>query len=78
VAEKYGYLYRPAEIEEIVARGRLLEGHARRIYFKLNNNAGDAPAINGIQIRQLLGQESPDRPEVEAEWRARRRPARPR
>jgi len=76
VAEKYGYLYSPAEIEEIVGRGRLLDGRARRIYFELNNNAGDAPAINGIQIRELLGQDGPDRALVEAEWRARRRSAR--
>src|SRR6266545_3340215 len=55
VAEKYGYLYNEAEIGEIVARGRGLAGHARRVYFKLNNNVGAAPAINGIQIRELLG-----------------------
>ena len=73
VAEKYGYLYNPTEIEEIVARGRSLKGQASRIYFKLNNNVGDAPAINGIQIRELLGQDTPDRVAVEGEWRARRR-----
>ncbi len=73
VAEKYGYLYSEAELGEIVTRGRRLEGHARRIYFKLNNNVGDAPAINGIQIRELLGQEHPDRARVEAQWRERRR-----
>ena len=74
VAEKYGYLYREAELQEIVARGRGLAGHARRVYFKLNNNVGDAPAINGIQIRELLGLPNPDRAQVEAEWRRRRRP----
>jgi len=72
VAEKYGYLYDEAEVTEIVSRGRELAGHARRVYFKLNNNVGDAPAINGIQIRELLGQETPDRTTVEAEWRRRR------
>ena len=61
VAEKYGYLYDSTEIEEIVARGRGLDGQASRIYFKLNNNVGDAPAINGIQIRELLGQDTADR-----------------
>jgi len=76
VAEKFGYLYRPAEIEEIVARGRSLDGRARRIFFKMNNNVGDAPAINGGQIRELLGQDTPDRTVVEVEWRARRRSAR--
>jgi len=72
VAEKYGYLYDETEVSEIVSRGRELAGHARRVYFKLNNNVGDAPAINGIQIRELLGQETPDRTTVEAEWRRRR------
>ena len=76
VAEKYGYLYDSTEIAEIVARGRGLDGQASRIYFKLNNNVGDAPAINGVQIRELLGQDTADRAQVEAEWRQRRRPAR--
>jgi uncharacterized protein YecE (DUF72 family) len=75
VAEKYGYLYNDTELGEIVDRGRQLEGRAQRVYFKLNNNVGDAPAINGIQIRELLGQEHPGRPEVQAEWQARRRRA---
>ena len=73
VAEKYGYLYNQAELTKIVDRGRELEGHARRIYFKLNNNVGDAPAINGVQIRELLGQDNADRDQVETEWRQRRR-----
>jgi len=72
VAEKFGYLYNPGEIEEIVARGRALDGQASRVYFELNNNVGDAPAINGIQIKELLGQDTADRAEVEAEWRRRR------
>lgn len=75
VAEKYGYLYDASELESIVARGRQLEGRASRIYFKLNNNVGDAPAINGEQIRELLGQERANRAEIESEWRRRRRPA---
>ena len=76
VAEKYGYLYDRQELAGIVARGRALEGRARRVYFKLNNNAGDAPAINGEEIKELLGLETADRSEVEAEWRSRRRTAR--
>src|SRR5712671_1665324 len=76
VAEKYGYLYNRAELTGIVARGRALEGRARRVYFKLNNNVGDAPALNGEDIKELLGQETADRAAVEQEWRSRRR-ARP-
>jgi uncharacterized protein YecE (DUF72 family) len=72
VAEKYGYLYDEAELTEIVARGRSLDGRARRVYFELNNNVGDAPAINGLQIRELLGQDHADRDEVLAAWRRRR------
>jgi len=73
VAEKYGYLYKREELAGIVARGRALEGRARRVFFKLNNNVGDAPAINGEEIKELLGQETPDRAAVEQEWRSRRR-----
>jgi uncharacterized protein YecE (DUF72 family) len=72
VAEKYGYLYREDELREIVARGRALEGRARRVYFELNNNVGDAPAINGVQIRELLGLDTPARDVVLASWRQRR------
>ena len=74
VAEKYGYLYDEAELSALVTRVRRLEGRARRIYFKLNNNVEDAPAINGGQIKELLGLASPDRAEVEAAWRKRRAP----
>ena len=71
VAEKYGYLYSEAELAEIVAGARRLDGRARRVYLELNNNIEDAPAINGGQIRELLGQDTADRAAVEAEWRAR-------
>lgn len=77
VAEKYGYLYREAELVELVARTRLLEGRARCVYFKLNNNVEDAPAINGGQIKDLLGLDSPERAAVEAAWHGRRAAARP-
>ena len=73
VAEKYGYHYARAELTEIVARGRALDGQARRVYFELNNNVGDAPALNGEDIKELLGQERADRAEIERQWRSRRR-----
>ncbi len=76
VAEKYGYLYSRRELEQIVARGRSFGGSARRVYFQLNNNVGDAPAINGAEIQELLGLERPDRAQIEAEWRRRRRKTR--
>jgi uncharacterized protein YecE (DUF72 family) len=76
VAEKYGYLYREEELTDIVGRLKRLDGRARRVYVKMNNNVTDAPAINGEQIRALLGQETADREQVLGEWRAlwRRRP----
>jgi uncharacterized protein YecE (DUF72 family) len=77
VAEKYGYLYNREELAGIVARGRALAGQARRVYFKLNNNVGDAPAINGLEIKELLGLETADRAAVEQEWRRRRAPRPP-
>ncbi|HKX04693.1 MAG TPA: DUF72 domain-containing protein [Methylomirabilota bacterium] len=73
VAEKYGYLYNREELSGIVARGRALDGQAQRVYFKLNNNVGDAPALNAEDIKELLGQETADRAAIEREWRARRR-----
>jgi uncharacterized protein YecE (DUF72 family) len=76
VAEKYGYLYRREELQGLVARARRLQGHARRVYFQLNNNVGDAPAINGAEIQEILELPVPDRARVEAEWRARWRPPR--
>ena len=72
VAEKYGYRYTVDELREIVSKARELDGHARRVYLKLNNNEEDFPAINGIQIKELLGLETPERTAVEAEWRRRR------
>ncbi|HEY7653305.1 MAG TPA: DUF72 domain-containing protein [Methylomirabilota bacterium] len=73
VAEKFGYLYNREELTGIVARGRALDGQARRVYFKLNNNVGDAPAINGEELKELLGLETADRAAVREQWRRRRR-----
>ena len=39
----------------------LRDGRARRVYLELNNNVEDAPAINGGQIKELLGLETADR-----------------
>jgi len=76
VAEKYGYLYREEELAEIVAQARALDGRARRVYLELNNNVEDAPAINGGQIKELLGLPTADRATVETAWRRRRAEAR--
>jgi uncharacterized protein YecE (DUF72 family) len=78
VAEKYGYLYSPAELAGIVGRARQVEGVARRVYFQLNNNREDFPAINGLQIKELLGLEVADPEAVRTEWRERWRRGRAR
>jgi uncharacterized protein YecE (DUF72 family) len=49
VAEKYDYLYRPGELEEIARATGALNGKADRVYMAMNNNCGDYPAINGMQ-----------------------------
>jgi uncharacterized protein YecE (DUF72 family) len=72
VAEKYGYLYSEDELRKIVGKARELDSYARRVYLKLNNNREDFPALNGIQIKELLGLETPERTAVEAEWSRRR------
>ncbi len=76
VAEKYGYFYTEDELREIVGKARALDGHAQRVYLKLNNNREDFPALNGIQIKELLGLETPERTAVEDEWSRRRRATR--
>jgi hypothetical protein len=58
--------------ERSVGKARALDGHAQRVYLKLNNNREDFPAINGIQLKGLLGLETPERAAVEIEWRRRR------
>src|SRR5260370_193152 len=73
VAEKYGYLYNREELTGIVARGRALEGQARRVYFKLHHNVGDAPALDGEAIKELLAQEIADRAAGQPGWRSRPR-----
>ena len=54
---------------------RPLEGAGELAYVLFQE---DAPAINGIQIKELLGQPVPDREGVLAEWRERRRQQRSR
>ena len=77
VAEKYGYLYDRAELTGIVARGRALGGQARRVYFKLNNNVGDAPAINAARSRSCWGSGPPIAPRWRRNGGAAAAPARP-
>jgi uncharacterized protein YecE (DUF72 family) len=54
VAEKYGYLYKPHELEEIARAAGALNGKAERVHVAMNNNRGDDPATNGMQLKQML------------------------
>lgn len=77
VAEKYDYLYSDDEIDQIVQRARRLQGHAKLIFVKFNNNRADYPAINGMQAKaRLLGWTAPDRQELVATLKRRRRSSR--
>ena len=54
VAEKYDYLYSERELEEIARAASALNGKAERVHVAMNNNRGDYPAINGMQLKQML------------------------
>ena len=54
VAEKYDYLYKPHELEEIARAAGALNGKAARVYVAMNSNRGDYPAINGMQLKETL------------------------
>ncbi|MFQ5829786.1 MAG: DUF72 domain-containing protein [Candidatus Methylomirabilia bacterium] len=60
VAEKYDYLYSPEELEAMAHATRAFHQKARRVYTKFNNNTRDYPVRNGLALRRLLGQPTPD------------------
>jgi uncharacterized protein YecE (DUF72 family) len=74
VAEKYDYLYKPAELAEIARAAGVLNGRAERVHVAMNNNRGDYPAINGMQIKEMLLEDwhPPDRAALIAELDERR------
>jgi uncharacterized protein YecE (DUF72 family) len=73
VAEKYGYLYGPEELEELAGRARRLHQRARRVAVTFNNNNEDFPTQNALDLKRLLGLEAPDLAAVRASWRRGRR-----
>ncbi|HEX3176583.1 MAG TPA: DUF72 domain-containing protein [Methylomirabilota bacterium] len=74
VAEKYDYLYRKDELEGIARTAGALNGKAQRVHMAMNNNRGDYPAINGIQLKEMLLEdwEPPDRDALLEELNDRR------
>lgn len=80
VAEKYDYLYRKDELEEIARTAASLSGKAERVHVAMNNNRRDYPVTNGIQLKEMLLEDwqPPDRKALIEELeqrRARRRRA---
>lgn len=75
VAEKYDYLYGPAELAALAARARRLEGKVRRVAVTFNNNNEDFPIQNALDLKRLLGLEAPDLEASRAAWRLAARPA---
>jgi uncharacterized protein YecE (DUF72 family) len=75
VAEKYGYLYNERELEEIARKAGSLNGKADRVYLQLNNNNRDWPAVNAIQLKEMLLEDwrPPDREQLVAELTERRK-----
>ena len=80
VAEKYDYLYKRSELEEIARQAGALNGKAQRVHLAMNNNRGDDPAINGIALREMLSEDwhRPDRDMLVQELKERRAKAKPR
>jgi uncharacterized protein YecE (DUF72 family) len=59
VAERFGYRYDAAELEELAQRAEGLAEQAATVRVMFNNNRGDDAPTGAQQLRQLLGQEAP-------------------
>jgi uncharacterized protein YecE (DUF72 family) len=60
VAERFGWQYRDAELEEIAGRARTLAENAGEVHVAFNNNRGDDAPTAAQRFRALLGQEVPE------------------
>jgi uncharacterized protein YecE (DUF72 family) len=58
VAERFGYRYDEAELEEIAKRAETLAEEAATVRVMFNNNRSDDAPTNAQQLRALLGQEA--------------------
>ena len=74
VAEKYDYLYRKEELEEIARTAAALNGKAERVHLAMNNNRRDYPVVNGLQLKEMLLEDwrPPDRRALIEELEERR------
>jgi uncharacterized protein YecE (DUF72 family) len=55
VAERFGYRYDDAELEEIAQRAEGLAEEADTVRVMFNNNRGDDAPAAATRLRQLLG-----------------------
>ena len=63
VAERFGWSYEDAELEEIASRARELSGYTQDVRVMFNNNrSADAPT-SARRFRELVGQEPGPAPE---------------
>jgi uncharacterized protein YecE (DUF72 family) len=77
VAEKYDYLYGAEELAELAGRARRLHRRARRVAVTFNNNNEDFPTQNALDLKRLLGLETPDLDAMRASWHPARRRSQP-
>jgi uncharacterized protein YecE (DUF72 family) len=73
VAEKYDYLYGADELAELTGEVRRLHGQVRRVGVTFNNNNRDYPTQNALDVKRLLGLDTPDLETTRAAWRPARR-----
>jgi uncharacterized protein YecE (DUF72 family) len=56
VAERFGWRYEDAELEEVAARVKTMAEQAREVHVAFNNNRGDDAPTAAQRFRALLGQ----------------------
>jgi uncharacterized protein YecE (DUF72 family) len=61
VAERFGYRYDDAELEEIAGRAEGLAEEADTVRVMFNNNRSDDAPAGALRLRRLLGQETATR-----------------
>jgi uncharacterized protein YecE (DUF72 family) len=63
VAERFGWRYSQAELEEVAVRSRGLAEQASEVHVMFNNNRGDDAPTAAQRFRALLGQDPGPSPE---------------
>jgi uncharacterized protein YecE (DUF72 family) len=63
VAERFGWQYSDAELEEIAGRARSLAEQADAVHVMANNNRGGDAPLAALRFKQLIGQDPGPPPE---------------